>query len=66
MSKKLTTAEFIERARKIHGDKYDYSKTDLNNRDEKGRVIITCPKHGDFWQLPSNHLNGQKCQKSFP
>lgn len=63
MSKKLTTQEFIERAKKVHGDKYDYSKTDLNNRDEKGRVCIICLEHGEFWQLPSNHLNGQKCRK---
>jgi hypothetical protein len=55
MSKRLTTEQFIERAKKIHGDKYDYSKTDLNNRDEKGRVCITCPKHGSFWQFPNNH-----------
>ena len=29
----------------------DYSKTDLDNRYEKGRVLIRCKKHGDFWQL---------------
>lgn len=70
MSKRLTTAEFIARARKVHGDKYDYSKTDLYKRDEKGRICIICHnkdkngnEHGEFWQLPSNHLNGQKCKK---
>lgn len=36
---------FIRRAREIHGDKYDYSKVDMYNRDEKGRVCITCPIH---------------------
>ncbi len=25
---KLTTEEFIKRAREVHGDKYDYSKVD--------------------------------------
>ena len=55
--------EFVENAKKIHGDKYDYSKTDLNNRDDKGRVIIICPMHGEFWQKPYNHLCGHGCRK---
>ena len=24
-------------------------------------VIITCPHHGDFYQQPSNHLDGKGC-----
>ena len=60
MAKKLTTEEFIKRAKEVHGDKYDYSKTDLDNRDEKGRVIIICHIHGEFWQLPNNHIHN-KC-----
>lgn len=57
------TELFIKEARVIHGDKYIYLKTDLYNRDEKGRVIITCPKHGDFLQNPNSHLQGQGCPK---
>lgn len=57
----MTIDEFLKRARNIHGDKYDYSKVDLNNRDEKGRVCIICPIHGEFWQIPSNHLKGKGC-----
>ena len=63
MTKKMATSEFIERARKIHKNKYIYDKTDLNHRDEKGRVIITCPIHGDFLQTPAAHLTGRKCNK---
>ena len=63
MTKKMTTKEFIEKARKIHGDKYNYIKTNLDIRDEKGRVIITCPTHGDFLQTPAAHLSGRKCNK---
>lgn len=64
MAKKLTTEEFIKRAKEVHGDKYDYSKTDLDNRDEKGRVIIICPIHGEFKQKPTNHINNkQGCGK---
>ena len=63
MTKRMTTEEFIKRAREKHKDKYIYTKTDLNNRDDKGRVIITCPIHGDFLQTPSAHLSGRSCNK---
>ena len=58
---KITTEEFIKRAREIHGDRYDYSKVDYVN--SKTRVIIICPKHGEFEQISSNHLIGQGCPK---
>ena len=57
--KKITTDEFIEKAKNVHGDKYDYSKVRYNNSKEK--VIIICPKHGDFLQRPNSHLNGSGC-----
>ena len=59
--KKLTIEEFIERARKVHGDKYDYSKVEYVNNSTK--VCIICPRHGEFWQTPHNHLNGSNCPK---
>ena len=61
MSKKLTTEEFIDKAKKIHGNKYDYSKVEYINNHTK--VCIICPKHGEFWQLPNNHLVGKGCDK---
>jgi hypothetical protein len=54
MGSSLTTEEFIERARKLHGDKYDYSKVEYKNN--KTRVCIICPEHGEFWQTPHDHL----------
>lgn len=56
--RKKTTKEFIESARKIHGDKYDYSKVEYVNNFTK--VCIICPEHGEFWQTPSNHVNGSR------
>ncbi len=56
--RKKTTKEFIESARKIHGDKYDYSKVEYVNNSTK--VCIICPEHGEFWQTPSNHVNGSR------
>lgn len=58
---KLTTEEWVEKARGVHGDKYDYSKVDYKNAHSK--VIITCPEHGDFEQEPSSHLCGKGCPK---
>lgn len=56
---KITTEEFIEKAKTIHGDKYDYSKTKYVNA--KTKICIICPEHGEFWKLPYVHLKGQRC-----
>ena len=56
---KLTTEEFIKRAREVHGDKYDYSKVEYVNTRTK--VCIVCPEHGEFLQRPSDHLIGHEC-----
>lgn len=50
---------FIEKAKNVHGDKYDYSKVEYVNTITK--VCIICPKHGEFWQKPNDHLNGHGC-----
>lgn len=63
MPKRLTTTEFITRAKKIHGNIYNYSKTNYINSQTK--VCIICPIHGEFWQKPCNHLLGHRCQKCF-
>lgn len=57
--KKLTTEQFISKAKVVHGDKYDYSKTLYTSRQNK--LIIICSEHGEFEQLAGNHLNGAGC-----
>lgn len=59
---KLTTEEFIRKARLKHCDTYNYDKTVVNGNN-KSYVTITCPIHGDFRQKINNHLNGQGCYK---
>jgi hypothetical protein len=59
--KRLTKDEFIERARKVHGNRYDYSKVEYINNSTN--VCIICPVHGEFWQKPHNHINGKGCRK---
>lgn len=61
-NKKYTLETFIEKAKQIHGDKYDYSQTSITNLDEKGRIKIICPIHGEFFQTIDNHLRGQECK----
>ena len=56
-----TTEQFIEKAKKIHSDKYNYDKVVYVYSTQP--VIITCPKHGDFTQTPNRHLLGNNCYK---
>lgn len=60
-SNKTPTNIWVEKVSKIHNNKYDYSKSDMLNRDEKGGICIICPIHGEFWQNPNNHLLGIGC-----
>lgn len=57
--KKLSTAEFVEKAIAVHKGKYDYSLCEYVN--SKTKVKIICPEHGLFEQAPSNHLRGANC-----
>lgn len=56
---RLKTCEFIEKARKVHGDKYDYS--DSMYKGTKIPIKIICPIHGEFKQVPNDHLSGKGC-----
>lgn len=58
---KPSEEEFIKRCKKIHNNKYDYSKVEYKNSHLK--ICITCKKHGDFFQFPYDHLNGCGCPK---
>lgn len=51
---RCTTEKFIEKAKKVHGNKYDYSKVNYVNNHTK--VCIICPEHGEFWQTPFDHI----------
>jgi len=44
-------------ARKVHGDKYDYSKAIYVNALTEFEIV--CPKHGSFWQRPNDHISGK-------
>ena len=75
--KQLTVEQFIDKANTIHNGRYDYSDLkyyppdahDFLPRDaseveyiaQTGKVKITCPKHGPFWQFVRSHLNKSGC-----
>lgn len=61
---KYTNESYIAKAKEVHGDIYDYSKTNYIN--SRTKICIIChekDKNGDelgeYWILPLSHLNGQ-------
>lgn len=57
----LSTKEFIQKAKIVHKNLYTYKKTAFINW--KTKLIITCPTHSDFHQMPQSHLSGNGCKK---
>ena len=57
---KLTMDIFIKRGQNIHDSKYGYAGEYINN---KTKITIICPEHGEFEQTPQNHLKGYGCSK---
>lgn len=62
MGNKINTEAFIEKAKNVHSNKYNYSKVDIHN-GAKDLIEIICPIHGSFIQRVSDHLNGCGCKK---
>lgn len=58
---RVTQENFIRRAKELHGDKYDFSKTIYNRAHDP--IIVTCPIHGDFNIWPINLMKGNGCYK---
>lgn len=63
-TQRKTKEQFIKESKEKWGEKYDYSKIEYVNSHTK--VCIICPKHGEFWQEPDNHLRWgcKKCRES--
>lgn len=60
-NKVANTEDFVQKAKKIHKDKYDYSKVEYIRSNKY--VCIICPEHGEFYQTPNNHLRNRGCPK---
>lgn len=61
LSRVKSTDTFVEEARALHGDLFDYNKVDYRSITQ--RVLISCKKHGDFYVMPREHLAGKGCTK---
>lgn len=59
-SRGMTTDEWIQRAKQVHGDKYDYSLTEYVN--QRTNVKVICPIHGLFEQKADSHIRGNGCR----
>ena len=53
--RKTGLKKFIKQSKKIHGDKFDYSKVEYIN--SRTNVTIICKIHGEFYPSPGNHIN---------
>lgn len=60
-SKMNSWEEVLKKIKKVHGNKYDYSKSIYKGVNNK--IEIICHEHGSFWMTPVNHRNGQDCPK---
>ena len=58
--KKDSKETFIQKAKLVHGDKYDYSKVEYIN--SKTKVCIICPVHGEFLVAPNSLVRGCGCK----
>jgi len=56
----MTKEEFIDKAKLIQDKEYDYSKVEYKNN--KTKVCVICPIHGEFWIRPNDFLNGHMCK----
>ena len=56
-----TTESFIQEAKLVHRDQFDYSKCEYTKARDK--ITLICRVHGEFQQRVSNHLQGQGCKK---
>jgi hypothetical protein len=60
---KITLTDFVERSNEIHNNFYDYSLVVYKNNRTKVKII--CPIHGEFKQRPDSHLSGDICIKCY-
>lgn len=61
LKRRMSQEAFIEKCRAVHGNRYDYNRTGY--RDMRSKVLIVCPRHGEFWQRAQSHILGNGCPK---
>jgi hypothetical protein len=57
-ARKFTKEQWVKKFKKIHGNRYDYSMVKIGTGGGSDfKIIIICPKHGEFLQTPNAHLH---------
>lgn len=56
----IDTKTFIDKAKRVHSERYDYSKVNYVNKRVK--VEIICRNHGSFWLTPEAHTSGKQAR----
>ncbi|MEC8363371.1 MAG: zinc-ribbon domain-containing protein [Candidatus Thermoplasmatota archaeon] len=62
MVRRLSTSDFVAKAKLIHGDLYDYTNTEYVRSGDKLEIRCRIPEHGSFWMTPSNHTHKTRPQ----
>jgi len=57
----LSLERFLDQAKEMHENKFNYDKVVLTSSSD--HITITCPEHGDFTQIASQHTWGYGCYK---
>ena len=60
--RRITRDDFITRANRVHDGYYDYDGI-IDITGARNKVLIGCPTHGEFVQIPDKHLSGQGCPR---
>jgi hypothetical protein len=60
-SREKAASKFVDDARSVHGQRYNYTKSEYVHSKQKLKII--CPDHGEFEKSPNAHLKGQGCPK---
>ena len=61
IKQRMDNGLFIEKAKLIHGDKYNYTLVKYINN--KTKVTLKCNEHGNFELKPNCHLTGGGCPR---
>jgi len=61
MPKKSTKREFMKISNKVHNNFYNYDNVIYVNQRTKVKII--CPIHGEFKQIPKDHKKGRGCSE---
>jgi hypothetical protein len=56
---RISFANFLKRARQLHGDRYEYDRAEFTGM--KNKITIVCKKHGPFTQTPDDHTQNRGC-----